>query len=161
MGRQVGLVANGADLAWCPPGRGEIQQQEILRALAVLESGERSLGDLLARMPPGFGRMSSLIIITPDVDGGWVNSLIPLLRRGVVPTVLLLDPISFGGTSNAAGLRRLLSNVGAAHILVTRQLLDRPEARPGRQGRWEWRVSATGRAVPVRRPVDMAWKKLS
>jgi uncharacterized protein (DUF58 family) len=160
-GRQVGLVANGAELAWCPPGNGEIQQQGILRALAVLESGERSLGDLLARLPPRFGRMSSLIIITPDVEGSWVDSLVPLLRRGVIPTVLLLDPISFGGTRSAAGLLPLLSNVGAAHIVVTRQLLDRPEARPGRQGRWEWRVSATGRAVPVRRPVDMAWKKLS
>jgi uncharacterized protein (DUF58 family) len=160
-GRQVGLVANGAELAWCPPGSGEIQQQEILRALAVLEAGERPLGELLARMPPHFGRMSSLIIITPDVEGLWVDALIPLLRRGVVPTVLLLDPPSFGGTGSAANLAPLLSSVGAAHVVVTRQLLDRPEARPGRQGRWEWRVSATGRAVPVRRPVDMAWKKLS
>jgi hypothetical protein len=108
-----------------------------------------------------FGRMSSLIIITADVGGDWVDALIPLLRRGVVPTVLLLEPTSFGGTGSAAGLASLLSSVGAAHVVVTRQLLDRPEARPGRQGRWEWRVSATGRAVPVRRPVDMAWKKLS
>jgi uncharacterized protein (DUF58 family) len=160
-GRQVGLVASGAELVWCPLGSGENQQQGILRALALLEPGERSLENLLARMPPGFGRMSSLIIVTPDVEGSWVNSLVPLLRRGVVPTVLLLDPLSFGGTATAASLAPLLSRVGAAHGIVTRQLLDRPEARPGRQGRWEWHISATGRAVPIRRPADMAWKKLS
>jgi uncharacterized protein (DUF58 family) len=160
-GRQVGLVASGAELAWYPLGRAETHLQRILRGLAVLEPGERSLDDLLARMPPDFGRLSSLVLITPDVGGGWVPSLLPLLRRGVVPTALLLDPLSFGGTRSAADLLPVLSKAGVAHRVVTRALLDRPEARPGRQGRWEWHVSATGRAVPVRRPGDMTWKELS
>jgi len=47
-----------------------------------------------------------------------------------------------------------------AHYVITHDLLDRPEARPGRAGHWEWRVSGTGRAVPIRRP-ESTWKVLS
>jgi hypothetical protein len=43
---------------------------------------------------------------------------------------------------------------------VTRDLLDRPEARPGTQGLWEWRILRHGKAVPIRRPSDLRWKKL-
>jgi uncharacterized protein (DUF58 family) len=160
-GREVGLVAYGEELVWCPPRGSENQRQGILRALALLEPGRRSLGDLLARMPPHFGRMSSLIIITPDVDGDWVDSLLAFLHRGIVPTVLMFDPVSFGGGGDASRLDLILSNVGAAHTLITRDLLNRPEASPGRRGHWEWRTSATGRAVPIRRPRDTAWKRLS
>ena len=160
-GRAVGFLANGAELVWSSPQGGEPQRQSILRSLALLESGERSLGELLDRMPPHLGRMSSLIIITPDVEGDWVNALLPLLQRGLVPTVLLLDPNSFGGHGDARPLASLLAKGGAAHTIITRDLLNRPEARPGRRGHWEWHTSATGRAIPARRPRDMAWKKLS
>ena len=160
-GREVGLVANGAELTWCPPRGGDHHRQEILRALALLEAGENPLGEFLARMPPHFGRMNSLIIITADVSGGWLDSLLAFVRRGVVPTVLLLDPISFGGDEKPDMLSALLSEVGIAHSIITRDLFNRPEAEPGRQGHWEWRVSATGRALPVRQPRDTAWKRLS
>ena len=51
-GRAVGFLANGAELVWSSPQGGEPQRQSILRSLALLESGERSLGELLGRMPP-------------------------------------------------------------------------------------------------------------
>jgi len=155
-GKAVGLVADGAELVWRAPQGGDGQRLGILRSLALLEAGERPLGELLTRMPPTFGRQASLIIITPDVEGDWGEALLPLMRRGVVPTVLLLDPISFGGTGRADGMISLLSSVGAARHLITRDLLDQPEARPGTRGHWEWRVSPTGRAVPIRRPRDTA-----
>ena len=160
-GREVGLVANGAELTWCPPRGGDHHRQAILRALALLEAGENPLGEFLARLPPHFGRMNSLIIITADVSGGWLDSLLAFVRRGVVPTVLLLDPISFGGDEKPDMLSALLSDVGIAHSIITRDLFNRPEAEPGRQGHWEWRVSATGRALPVHQPRDTAWKRLS
>jgi hypothetical protein len=55
----------------------------------------------------------------------------------------------------------LLSDLGVARYVITRDLLDRPESRPGRHGQWEWRVSPLGRAVTARRPGDLAWKVLS
>jgi hypothetical protein len=153
-------MAHGEDLIWLPPRGGEGRRWEILRALAGVVPGERSLSELLARMEPALGQQASLIIITSAVDGKWIEALVPLLRRGAVPTVLLLDPVSFGGMGNARGMTAVLSDLGVAHYVITRDLLDRPEAHPGRQGRWEWRVLGTGRAVPVHRHRDVAWKVL-
>jgi uncharacterized protein (DUF58 family) len=159
-GRAVGLMAHGEDLIWLPPRGGEGRRWEILRALARVSPGERALSELLARMEPALGQHASLIIITPAVDGEWIEALVPLLRRGVAPTVLLLDPISFGGVGSVRRITASLSDLGVAHHVITRDLLDRPEARPGRQGRWEWRVGGTGRAAPVHRHRDVAWKAL-
>jgi uncharacterized protein (DUF58 family) len=166
MGRAVGLVVHGQELVWLPPQAGDGQRLKILRALALVTPGPCSLAELLERARPALGKRPSLIVITPAVEGGWFESLLPLLRRGVAPTVLLLDPVSFGDDSaaRAPALSRtlaLLSDWGVAHYTVTRDLLDRPEARPGRRGRWEWRILGTGRAIAVQRPRDMGWRGLS
>lgn len=158
--RAVGLVAHGSGLVWLPPRTGDGQRQEILRALALSNPGPRTLAELLAHTQPALHRQSSLIIITAAARGGWVEALLPLLRRGAVATVLLLDPVSFGGVAKTAGLQSLLANLGISHHLITRDLLDRAEARPGRRGSWQWRITPTGRAVPVRRPRNLAWKGL-
>ena len=160
-GRAVGLVTHGEELVWLPLQRGDGQGLAILYALTLVAPGSRPLVELLGRVQPAFRQRTSLVIITPAVEGDWVEALLPLLRRGAAPTVLLLDPVSFGGTGDVSGTLALLSDLGVARYVITRDLLDRPEARPGRQGQWEWRVSATGRAIQVRRPRDMGWKRLS
>jgi uncharacterized protein (DUF58 family) len=160
LGRAVGLVTHGRELAWLPPQAGDNQRQEILRTLALLEAGSRPLGELLDRIQPTLGHTSSLIIITPAVDSAWIKALLPLLQRGLVATVLLLDPISFGGSGQPQGALALLDELGVARYLINRDLLDRPEARPGQRGQWRWRVSPTGRAVAVRRPRNLAWRGL-
>lgn len=157
----VGLAAHGEQLVWLPPRGGKAQRWKILRALALVSLGRRPLGELLARMRSTLGRRTSLIIITPTMDTAWIEALVHLLRLGAIPTVLLLDPVSFGGTGNLNLTQTLLTDLGVAHYVIARDLLDRPEARPGQQWRWGRPVSRTGRAVPVRRPIDTAWKALS
>lgn len=160
MRRAVGLAANGSQLSWVPPRQGSGQRWEILRSLALVTPGKRSLSDLLARMKPAFGRQASLLIITPNVREDWTESLLSLIWTGAVPTVLLLDPLSYGSDENPAGMVSALHQMGIAHNLIPRQLLERPEARPGQTGVWEWRISPTGRAIPVRKPQDFSWKEL-
>lgn len=160
-GRAVGLVTHGEELVWLPPQQGDGQRWTILRALALVEGGSHTLAELLARARPRFGERTSLVIVTPNVGGDWVEALWPLLRRGAIPTVLLLDPSSFGGTGDASRTSALLSGLGITSYVITRDLLDRPESRPGRQGQWEWRVTPLGRAVTTRRPRELAWKVLS
>ncbi len=160
LGRAVGLVTYGQELAWLPPQNGDSQRQEILRALAVTQSGSRSLIELLTRSRPALSETTSLIIITAAVDGVWVEALLPLLQRGAIATILLLDPVSFGGQADLAGTQALLTDLGVTHYLITRDLLDQPEARPGQRGQWKWRVTLTGRAVPIRRPRSLAWREL-
>jgi uncharacterized protein (DUF58 family) len=161
--RAVGLVANARELVWLAPQQGSNRRWEVLRCLALVQPGSRSLAELLARTKPDIGKRSSLVMITPNLEGDWIETLLPLIWLGVVPTILLLDRAAFEGHSrweDARPLLRQLDQLGIHHYRVTPELLDRPEARPGRAGHWEWRVSPRGRAVPVRKPEDTSWKVL-
>jgi uncharacterized protein (DUF58 family) len=156
----VGLVTHGKQLLWLPPQEGGERRWEILRALALVSPGEFSLAGLLDRTRQSLSQRASLIIITPNVQGDWLEPLLPLIWRGAVPTVLLFEPGSFDGEGDGRALLATLANLGISRYSITRELLDRPEAHPGQAGRWEWRVSPSGRAVPVRRPRDLKWKVL-
>jgi uncharacterized protein (DUF58 family) len=162
-GRAVGLVTHGEDLTWLPPQRGDSQRLAILQALVLVTPGTRPLTDLIREGTPrpASGQRPSLVIITPAVEESWVESLLPLIRRGITPTVLLMHPISYGGTGDATSISMLLADMGVSHYVITRDLFDRPEAQPGKRGHWEWRIFPTGRAIPVRRPRDLTWKRLS
>ena len=169
--RSVGLAVNGSETIWLPPQSGDNQRWDILRALAVVHQGSRPLGEFLRLIEPDIRPNTSLVLITPSLDESWFKALLPLLWRGVIPTVLLLDAASFAQPSDQTqpveskpktkGLASQLANFGVNYYLITRDLLDKAEARPGREGRWEWRVSPRGRAVPVNQPADLDWKSLS
>jgi uncharacterized protein (DUF58 family) len=159
--RNVGLVINNQELAWLPPRQGEGQRWAILRTLALAAQGERPLAGLLSHMLPSFGRHSSLILITANTRPNWIEALLPVLRKEIVPTVLLIDPSSYGGSQEKSNLPDVLSQLGIHHYLITREILDRPEARPGQAGQWEWRISPTGKAIPIHKPRDMSWKEIS
>lgn len=160
-GKEVGLVTHGEELVWLRPRGGEGRRWEILRALALVSVGACPLSHLLTQVGPSLGRYASLVIITPAVEGEWVESLVPLTRRDIVPTVLLLDRASFGGAGDVRRTAALLAELGVAHHVIGRDLLDRSEMQPGKRGHWEWRVLGTGHAVPVRKPQDTAWRVLA
>jgi len=168
-GKQVGLAARGEDLTWLPPRAGEGRRWDILRALALLRRGEVPLARLLAECGRSLGRRSSLIVITPDATGAWIEPLLSLARRDIVPTVLLLDAATYGSGRDGAGTTQVstsrtaatLSGLGIAHQIIESDFLARSELAPGTQGHWEWRVLGTGHAVPVQQPADTAWKALT
>jgi len=95
------------------------------------------------------------------VDTTWVEALMPLLRRGAIPTVLLLDPASFGGRGNWSVTRALLVDLGVAHYVITRDLLDRPVASLGQPEPGSRRVPGTRRAGLARQPRERGWEVLS
>jgi uncharacterized protein (DUF58 family) len=166
LGRAVGLTAGTEPFVWLPPRQGDGQRWAILRALAVLEPGQRSLADLLAGLIPSLGRAASLVLITPDAGGEWLEALLPLIWRGLAPTVLLLDPASFATPATdvqAGAARRLASELarqGISHQVITPDLLDRPEARPGKEGVWRWRVTPSGRAIADESSLSAPWRSL-
>ena len=157
----VGLAAQGKELVWVAPREGEGQRWELLHTLALVSRGSRSLADLLHGMRPVFGRHASLVIITPSGDTRWIEALVPIMQVGVVPTVLWLDPVSFGGTGGYELARVLLTDLGVAHYTITRDLLDRPEARPGQEWRWGRPVRGGGLVPPIPRRPTAAWRVLS
>jgi uncharacterized protein (DUF58 family) len=160
-GWAVGLAAHGEQLVWLPPRDGEVQRWEILRALAMVSLGARPLVELLTRAGPALGQYASLVIVTPSSDTVWIEALVPLLRRGAIPTVLLLDPVSFDGTGDQGAIRASLTDLGVAHYVITRDLLDRPEIRPGQSQVWERMAAGSERSASFHQLPGAAWRVLS
>jgi uncharacterized protein (DUF58 family) len=160
-GRAVGLVTHGQELVWLPPQVGDGQRHKMLRELAVIQPGSRSLAELLTRSQTILQQITSLVIITAASDQRpWVEALLPFLKRGSVATVLLLDPIAFGGMDEIKGTQALLNQVRVKYTVITPDLLNQPENQPGQQGQWDWHISPSGRAIAVSRPQDLEWKPL-
>jgi uncharacterized protein (DUF58 family) len=119
----VGLTANEGKI-WLPPRADAAQRWEILLALTLASTSESTLGELLRGLRNSIRASSSLIIISCSTNGEWVGDLFPLLLRGAVPTVLLLDPISFGGSASPSRAVEALSRAGLQHTLIQKELLD-------------------------------------
>jgi uncharacterized protein (DUF58 family) len=158
-GKAVGLAMHGEDLVWLPPRLGADQRWQILRALALVNTGEHSLAKLLASTQSALKQRCGLVIITPNVEGLWLDSVALLMRRGVVPTVLLLDRASFGGEGDSSRTVASLEAMDVMHYLVTPDLLDRPEARPGQVGQWQ--RTPQGRWEPQFHPRELVWRALT
>jgi len=159
--RGVGLVVNGKHLDWLPPHTGSGQRWEILRRLALATPGETPLAEVLERIRPNLGRNASLLVISATDRSDWFLTVPMLRRRGIRPTVFLLDLGSFDARRDNRGVAAELHKMQVACHLLPREMFDRPEAHPGSHGQWEWRVSALGKAIPVHEPEDHSWRRLA
>lgn len=157
--RAVGLAVNGSEPAWHVPRHNEYQQRALLKSLAVATPSGLGLKDYLHRVSKPFGSHCSLLIVTACADPEWTQSLVPLMWRGILPTVFLFDVNTFGGGADTRPLTSMLGSLGIPCHLIPRGLLDTPQARPGHEGEWEWRISGTGRAILVSKPVE-EWRRL-
>jgi uncharacterized protein (DUF58 family) len=155
----VGLAINGSESSWLLPRRNEHQRRALLKALAVAAPSEMALYDYLQRMGQALGSHSSLLIITANADPQWAETLIPLMWRGIMPTVFLLDPNSFGSTRDTRAISDNLQSMGVPCHIIPREMLDKRQIQPGQEGEWEWRISGTGKAIAVRNPIT-DWRKL-
>ena len=163
-GTPVGLAASHGDddAIWLRPRLGGDQRWRILRELALATPGDKPFARLLAGASPK-GR-SSLVLITADVEGKWLEPMNRLMRRGAVPTVLLLDRAAFGGQGEADGTEAdgtaaALVEMGVTHYRITPDLLDRPEMEPGRVG--TWRRTVQGHWEPLFDRSALAWQELT
>lgn len=166
-GHAVGFSASGDRLIWLPPTHSADQRMLILRELALIKPGEVAFANLLEAARLALRHGASLIIITPDRQANWIEPLSMLLRNWITPTVLLFDPLSYQDSLTShqfdqehTRLQAALAGLGISPYIIRREMLDRPEARPGHQGEWEWRVTGFGRAIPIHKPADLSWKKL-
>ena len=146
----VGLSINGSEPEWIPPRRNEYQLRSLLKALAVASPSALSLKDYLQRAGRSLSSHCSLIIVTANADAEWTQALMPLMWRGVMPTVFLFDPVTFGGNLNTKPVSDTFQSMNVPCHVIPHELFDKPQARPGHEGEWEWRISATGKAFAVR-----------
>jgi uncharacterized protein (DUF58 family) len=155
----VGLAVNGNEPAWHLPQRNEYQQRALLKSLAVASPSGMTLKDYLQRTDKAFGGRSSLLVITACHDIEWTQSIMPLMWRGILPTVFLFDVKTYGGDGKTGKLSSVLQSLGVPCHVIPKDLLDKPQARPGHEGEWEWRISATGKAIAVNKPTE-DWRGL-
>lgn len=160
--RAVGLVAYGTrsgdgsdpeepQPTLVMPEKGSVHQWRILQALATVRAGGRwPLERVLQEMDRNLGRGTTLAVITPSCNPTWVSALLPPMRRGVTPTVILLDPVTFGGDGNPAALEELLARLGVSSHRIAKGMPFRPVYEHKRIGRPELKIlSGTGRVVRV------------
>jgi uncharacterized protein (DUF58 family) len=148
--KSVGLVTNSEEAGWVQPGKGGGQRFEILQALALAKPGDRSLTAFLERMHPSLGRHHSLIVITASTTTSWLKTIPSLLKRGIVPTVILMDPSTFGSDESMAGVQATLTQRGVRYHLVPNGLISPPQQEENPSaGKWTWRATASG-FMPIR-----------
>jgi uncharacterized protein (DUF58 family) len=131
--QSVGLAADDGRV-WLPPRSDVGQRWEILRALALASTTDATLGALLSNLRRTMRGSSSLIIVSASTNPDWVGDLYPLLQLGTVPTVLLLDPISFGGSASLSAVIDALARAGVRHSIVPKELLE-TDSIVGKSGR--------------------------
>ena len=148
--KAVGLITNSKDAAWIHPQKGEGQRWEILQSLALSQPGELGLDKTLERIQSSLGRHHSLIIVTASTKTDWLKTLLPLVKRGIVPTVLLLDASTFGGKESPALVAANLEGRGIKYHIIPRGMLEAPKTRSHQQGGWKWRSTPTGEIMPIR-----------
>jgi len=159
-GHAVGLAVCGKELVWIPPQRHSGQLMDILRALALVHTGDVPLADLLTSSKKSLQRGASLVLITPNVETGWVEPLLRLSASEVAPTALLLDPASFGGRDSTTQTDHLLNKHGIAHTIIQRGLLNPPEVRQSAHDQWRWFGMGGGKITPARKPREKGWRPL-
>lgn len=133
------------------PQKGTAHQWRILQALATVRAGGNwPLDRVLAEMDRNLGQGMTLAVITPSCDPAWVTGLLPPMRRGVAPSVILLDPATFGGQGDSEALTSLLADLGVPVHRIPKGMAFRPVFEHERIGRPEYRVlPGTGRVILV------------
>lgn len=112
-GRAVGSVSAGQHLTLLPPDRGGRQLGKILESLAVLHPmGDIPLQGLVETQSKHISRGSVVILVTPTVTGDIIFLLEYMLRRGLRPIMILLDPSTFGGVLSNSQLMERIQTVG-------------------------------------------------
>jgi uncharacterized protein (DUF58 family) len=151
--RAVGLAGYGQQPQVLPPARGRGQQWQILRALALVKAdGQLDLALALRDLGRIAKRGTTAVIITASSSADWLPNLLPLAQQGIQSSVILLDRPSFGGEGNSLALREAIRQLGFPCDVIRQDEVGIPLEEEQRRGFWEFRVTASGRAVAVRQP---------
>ena len=99
-GRRDRWAEPASHLVDVPPLPGKGQVWRILAALAPVQAGTLSLGQLLDRSRGLFSAGQTVLVITPDIresGAGWAAQLLHLRRAGVASSVLAVTPPAGSG----------------------------------------------------------------
>lgn len=117
--RNVGMIFNNHHQDVIPADRGPRQMTKILEQLAVMQAdGHTPLAERLLRESSRFDRNSTVVIVTPSTDEGWVQSVIQLVARSVRCVAVTIEPSTFDGSDSSLMVVSDLAAVGVPTYLV-------------------------------------------
>jgi len=103
------------------PDRGNRQLTRILQTLAVARStSNHSLKEMLSLETPHFTRGTTLIIITSSLDAEWVTEAQILMRRGIRPMCVFIDPGTFDSYRDSDEIRGMLQLTKIPTIIISK-----------------------------------------
>jgi uncharacterized protein (DUF58 family) len=148
--KSVGLICNGEELAWLPPQKGEAQKWALLQTLAVTRPGRLTLASLFDKMQASLGKHHSLLIITASTQVGWIKSLPLLVKRGILPTVFLMDSSSFEEKESMEAVLFTLGQQHIRHHVIPHGMIEPPKVDPTPSAKWTWRATPAGQFMPLK-----------
>lgn len=148
---KVGLFACSEKDQVVLPRQGQPHLWSILQALAPLRcTPDQPLEDVLVRVSALLTGSDLLMVVTPSLRPDWIMPL-QRLARGRSGSgraeVILLDPASFGRPGSGESFFPLLIERGIPAHLLRAEDVQLISGYYGELSRWEFTVSATGRAV--------------
>jgi transglutaminase-like putative cysteine protease len=157
MGKAIGLISHGEQLLWHVPAVGDAHLWKILRSLATVRPGRVRLKELLESIRESIDRQVSMVIITANASPEWLATLDILRQSGIIPTVIILDPSTFGSAHRTENIRDHLIRMGITHYIITADILDQPEEPEERP--WDWLLFPTRQKQSTRERYRGVWKK--
>ena len=147
--KSVGLISNSQQLTWLTPKKGDGQRWEIMQALATAKPSELDLSTVLERIQSSLGKHHSLIVVTASTKLDWLKTLLPLSKRGIIPTVMLLDASTYGGKVSAENVAANLEQRGIKCHVIPHGLIELPKTSAQQHVNWKWHSTPTGEIVPI------------
>lgn len=107
--RVVGYAAYAPYRQIVQPDRGNRQLTHILQALAVARStSSHTLREMLSLETHQFTRGTTVMIVTSSLDMDWITEAQVMIRRGIRPICIFVDPQSFNARLDSSELRGML-----------------------------------------------------
>jgi uncharacterized protein (DUF58 family) len=154
----VGLFAGGASPDLVLPRHGQAHLWEILERLAPLTCENRpALAQTLQQLQPLVSLRDLIVVITPSLDSRWPEVLLRMVRSrgGGMAELIILDRASFSGDElvmEAQGFVDGQSARGFQARVLRKGDIQPMQAAYGALSRWEFLVSATGKAIARQAP---------
>ena len=117
--RVVGYAAYTPFRQVFQPDRGNRQLTRIFQALAVARStSSHSLRQMLSLETPHFTRGTTLMIVTSSLDEEWITEAQVMIRRGVRPICIFIDPQTFDSQHDSSEIRGMLQLANIPTLII-------------------------------------------
>ena len=118
-GRSVGLMAAGKSPDILPVDRGSRQLGKIMEILALLRTnGDVPYAGFVSGQARHITRGSTIILITPSTDQKLALLVDQLLRLGLRPIVVLINPEGFDGSTGSRELGAAIKAFGVPQVSI-------------------------------------------